>query len=60
MLKFQDAEMKALSEKYTELSASYNKKSADLVREIMLIVSSYLPVFEEAHELIAELDVYTR
>jgi DNA mismatch repair protein MSH2 len=52
--------MKALSEKYTELSANYNKKSADLVREIMKIVASYLPVFEESHELIAELDVYTR
>jgi DNA mismatch repair protein MSH2 len=37
-IKFQDAEMRTLSDEYLELCALYAKKSADLVKEIMNIV----------------------
>jgi len=58
-IKFQDPTL----EKYTNLSKEYtdkyNEQSKFLVKEILNIAMSYMPVLEAAHLVVAEIDVYT-
>jgi len=46
-----------LSSEYSELNKQYEEQSRELVKEIMKIAASYMPVLEESHNLIAEIDV---
>eukprot|EP01130_Rhizamoeba_saxonica_P009898 TRINITY_DN4037_c0_g2_i1.p1 TRINITY_DN4037_c0_g2~~TRINITY_DN4037_c0_g2_i1.p1 ORF type:complete len:727 (+),score=174.52 TRINITY_DN4037_c0_g2_i1:210-2183(+) len=56
-IKFTDGTLKKLTKKYTDLQESYNLHSATVVQQIMDAAKTYIPVIEEAHELISDLDV---
>ncbi|RKO99007.1 hypothetical protein CXG81DRAFT_28200 [Caulochytrium protostelioides] len=51
--------LKALNEKHADLQATYNRLQASLVREILEITKTYLPVLEKLNGRIAHLDVLT-
>jgi DNA mismatch repair protein MSH2 len=57
-IKFQDSHLKAHSDKFAELTASYNENCKDIINKVMDVVMSFIPTFESAYELIAELDVF--
>jgi DNA mismatch repair protein MSH2 len=53
---FTTSSLKSLSDKHREFVQEYNTKQSSLVREVMLIVATYIPVLEELNALISELD----
>lgn len=57
-IKFQDATLKSLSDEMAELTQSYNDNCKDIIKKVMEVVRGYLPLFEQAQELVSELDVF--
>lgn len=56
-IKFQNTELKNLSTIYQSLVDQYQENCVEIISKVMQVVLTYSPVFEEAHELIANLDV---
>ncbi|KAJ2450981.1 MSH2 protein [Coemansia sp. RSA 2336] len=54
---FTTTSLREASRAYRELSASYDKAQAALVREVIKVAASYAPVLEELNKVVARLDV---
>ena len=54
---FSTLELRQLSCKFQELTGEYQQHSRDIVRDVMLVASTYQPVVEKAAEIVATLDV---
>ncbi|KAL1923743.1 uncharacterized protein VTP21DRAFT_8723 [Calcarisporiella thermophila] len=54
---FATPRLRELSSDFNDYSAQYEKKQADLVKEVINIVASYCPILETLGNLIAHLDV---
>ncbi|KAG5468957.1 hypothetical protein LSCM4_02350 [Leishmania orientalis] len=57
-VRFVSEKMAALSEQYRRVSGDYETRQMDLKRKLVDTIASYLPVLDDAKELIATLDVY--
>ncbi|CAM40570.1 putative DNA mismatch repair protein [Leishmania braziliensis MHOM/BR/75/M2904] len=57
-VRFVSEKMAVLSEQYRRVSADYETRQMDLKRKLVDTIASYLPVLDDAKELIATLDVY--
>ncbi|KAG5495000.1 hypothetical protein JKF63_02052 [Porcisia hertigi] len=57
-VRFVSEKMAALSEQYRRVSDHYEVRQMDLKRKLVDTIASYLPVLDDAKELIAALDVY--
>ncbi|KAG5469309.1 hypothetical protein LSCM1_02524 [Leishmania martiniquensis] len=57
-VRFVSEKMAALSDQYRRVSADYETRQMDLKRKLVDTIASYLPVLDDAKELIAALDVY--
>lgn len=49
--------LRELSEQFSDLQEGYEQKQRHLVKEVVQIAASYIPVFEQLDDLIAALDV---
>jgi len=58
-VKFQDQNLENYSNLSTEFTQKYGEQSRSLIKEILNIAMSYMPVLETAHQVVAEIDVYT-
>lgn len=56
-VKFQDTQLKTHSESYSELVQSYSDNCKDIMAELNNTLMTFVPTFETAHEIIAEIDV---
>jgi DNA mismatch repair protein MSH2 len=54
---FTTKRLQSLSESYVTLSHEYVSKQSLLVKEIIAVVATYVPLLERLNELVAELDV---
>ncbi|WRT70598.1 uncharacterized protein IL334_007596 [Kwoniella shivajii] len=54
---FTTSRLKALSENYFELQASYEKKQRHLVKEVVGVAATYIPILEILDNIIAAIDV---
>ena len=50
--------LRQISDAYVEVSESYDKQQATLVKDIMEIVCTYCPIMEHLNVILSELDVY--
>lgn len=57
-VRFVSEKMAALSEQYRRINDDYEARQQGLKRKLVDTIASYLPVLDDAKELIAELDVY--
>jgi DNA mismatch repair protein MSH2 len=57
-IKFQDSTLRAHSEEYSQLNQRYAENCRDILSKVMDVVKGYVPNFEAAQELVAELDVF--
>ncbi|KAK7198844.1 DNA mismatch repair protein MSH2 [Novymonas esmeraldas] len=57
-VRFVSDKMAALSEQYRRISDAYESRQMDLKRKLVDTIASYLPVLDDAKEIIATLDVY--
>jgi len=57
-VKFQDSQLRSHSERYSELTQSYNENCKDIINKVMDVVRGYLITFETAQDLVAEIDVF--
>ncbi|CAJ1992006.1 DNA mismatch repair protein MSH2 [Leishmania donovani] len=57
-VRFVSEKMAALSEQYRRISDDYETRQMDLKRKLVDTIASYLPVLDDAKELIATLDVF--
>lgn len=56
-VKFQNSELKNLSDQYTSLVEQYEENCTEIISKVMTVVLTYTPLFESAHEIISDLDV---
>ena len=54
---FSTSELKALGDEKTNLIETYQEKQASIVEMAMQVVVTYLPLFEKASLIVAELDI---
>ncbi|KDQ06534.1 hypothetical protein BOTBODRAFT_140987 [Botryobasidium botryosum FD-172 SS1] len=54
---FTTSDLKELSTDYADMTKEYARKQSDLVKEVLAIASTYIPVLENLGNLIAHLDV---
>jgi len=59
MIKFQDSALDNFSSLFREYTEKYSEQSRTLIKEIMNIAMSYMPVLETAHQIVAEIDLFT-
>jgi DNA mismatch repair protein MSH2 len=57
-VRFVSEKMSALSAQYRRINEDYESRQQDLKRKLVDTIASYLPVLDDAKELIATLDVY--
>ncbi|KPA76782.1 putative DNA mismatch repair protein MSH2 [Leptomonas pyrrhocoris] len=57
-VRFVSEKMASLSEQYRRINDDYETRQQDLKRKLIDSIASYLPVLDDAKELIATLDVY--
>eukprot|EP00033_Pygsuia_biforma_P001435 GCRY01001619.1.p1 GENE.GCRY01001619.1~~GCRY01001619.1.p1 ORF type:complete len:982 (-),score=325.54 GCRY01001619.1:227-3022(-) len=57
-VKFTDANLRILSDRYNAISEEYESRQTTLVNKVLEIARSYLPVITEAGEMLAEIDVF--
>lgn len=57
-VRFVSDKLAALSEQYRRISDDYEKRQVDLKKKLVDTIASYLPVLDDAKELLAALDVY--
>lgn len=57
-VRFVSEKMAALSEQYRRINDAYESRQQGLKRKLVDTIASYLPVLDDAKELIAMLDVY--
>ncbi|GJJ10537.1 hypothetical protein Clacol_004764 [Clathrus columnatus] len=54
---FRTRVLKEMAEHYSELNIAYQKRQSHLVKEVVKIASTYVPVLESLNTMIAHLDV---
>ncbi|KPI87815.1 putative DNA mismatch repair protein [Leptomonas seymouri] len=57
-VRFVSEKMAALSEQYRRINDSYETRQQELKKKLIDSIASYLPLLDDAKELIATLDVY--
>lgn len=55
--RFANKELRHLSNEYNALAEEYNDKQSELKKKTLEVVTTYLPVFEDCANTIAEMDV---
>lgn len=50
--------MRRFSEEHSDLTKQYSKLQSSIVKEVIEMTGTYIPVLDETNRLVAELDVY--
>jgi DNA mismatch repair protein MSH2 len=58
-IKFKTKELTLLSDKYEEISQTYNLKQTDLMAKLVEVAQGYVAAVETANEFITHLDIFT-
>ncbi|CAD2217827.1 MutS domain III/MutS family domain IV/MutS domain V, putative [Angomonas deanei] len=57
-VRFTTEKMSSISEQYKGVSAEYDQRQQELKKKLVDTIASYLPVLDDAKEILAKLDVY--
>ncbi|EPY28615.1 DNA mismatch repair protein MSH2 [Strigomonas culicis] len=58
-VRFVSDKLSSLSDQYKKISDEYDRRQQDLKKKLVDTMASYLPVLDDAKEILAQLDVYT-